>query len=359
MTEQLQSTVDNLQTQLSAVQAAIDGSTNSSLFKQPPFNGFKTEDINEWLAKFEKLSKLYSWTNAKRLGALPLMLGGPALAWYQTLPSETANDFPALIVPLKERFRAQNLDLFLRQELYACKQGLNEPLAMFTEDIIKRCQRLSLLDVEMMNISINGLKKEIKNNVILNQPKSFAEADNLARLRAAFSSTSVSENQTLENVSQQEQRIKELEGQVNLLLTFQKQQPKPVHALDSSFEANCPFQNGPNDYSNAFTNMSYGYNPFRTTKPDMIAAIDNRFQQPVSFGPQYAKRSFQYTARGRNLRTTDGQPICNFCQRVRHVSRYCRQRQSNQNQHQPNTPFQHFQPLLHLGAWGEFGGEKF
>ena len=208
---------------------------------------------------------------------------------------------------------------------------------MFTEDIIKRCQRLSLLDVKMMNIFINGLKKEIRNHVILNQPKSFAEADNLVRLRTAVLSTSVSENQNGENVFQQEQRIKELEGQVNLLLTFQKQQPKPAHALDSSFEANCPFQNGPNDYSNAFTNMSYGHNPFRTTKPDMIAAIDNRFQQPVPFSPQYAKRSFQNNARGHNLRTTDGQPICNFCQRVGHVSRYCRQRQSNQNQHQPKS----------------------
>ena len=36
MMEQLQSTVDNMQTQLSTVQAAIDGNTHSSLFKQPP-----------------------------------------------------------------------------------------------------------------------------------------------------------------------------------------------------------------------------------------------------------------------------------------------------------------------------------
>ena len=70
MAEQLRITVDNLQTQLSAVQAAIDGNTNSSLFKQPPFNGLPNEDVNEWLAKFDRLSKFYSWSNAKKLGAL-------------------------------------------------------------------------------------------------------------------------------------------------------------------------------------------------------------------------------------------------------------------------------------------------
>ena len=175
MMEQLQSTVDTLQTQLSAVQAAIDGNTKSSLFTKPPFNGYPTKDINEWLANFDRLSTFYSWTNTKRLSALPLLLGGPALAWYQTLPSETANDFPALVVALKGKCRAQNVDFISRQELYAHKQGLNEPLAIVTEDIIKRCQHLSLSDVEIMNILINELKKEIKNHVILYQPKSFAK----------------------------------------------------------------------------------------------------------------------------------------------------------------------------------------
>ena len=340
MAEQLQITVDNLQTQLSAVQAAIDGNTNSSLFKQPPFNGLPNEDVNEWLAKFDRLSKFYSWSNAKKLGALPLMLGGPALAWFQTLTNETANDYQALIEALKDRFRAQNLDFILRQELYARKQGPTEPLSVYTEDLIRKCQRLSLSDIEMMNLFINGLKNEIKSHVILNQPKTFAEADNLARLRSAVFSTSVSENllPSLGNTLQ-EQRIKELEGQVNLLMTYasQKQQQKPVHAIDTAFQSSLPLQNGLHGFSNAFNSVSYGQNELHNMN---VAAIDNRFQHPVHKNPQISRRSFQNGARGRNLRTTDGQPICNSCQRVGHVSRYCNLRQQNpapsQNQRQFN-----------------------
>ena len=33
--------------------------------------------------------------------------------------------------------------------------------------------------------------------------------------------------------------------------------------------------------------------------------------------------------RGRNLRSSDGQPICNFCSRVGHVERYCREKQGS------------------------------
>ena len=46
-------TVNNLQTQLTAVQAAIEGNSQISMFKLRPFSGALHEDINEWTAKCE------------------------------------------------------------------------------------------------------------------------------------------------------------------------------------------------------------------------------------------------------------------------------------------------------------------
>ena len=77
MVGQLQITVDNLQTQFSAVQAAIDGNANSSLFKQPLFNGLPNKDVNEWLAKFDRLSQFYGWSNAKKTRCTSLNVGWP------------------------------------------------------------------------------------------------------------------------------------------------------------------------------------------------------------------------------------------------------------------------------------------
>ena len=329
-------TVNNLQTQLTAVQAALDGNSNSGLFKHPMFNGLPNEDVNEWLAKFDRLSKFYSWSNAKKLGALPLLLGGSALAWYQTLPTEVTSDFSQLVEQFKVRFGVTNLEFIFRQELYSRKQGPNEPLSMYTEDIIRQCQRLSLSDVDMMNIFINGLKGDLKSHVILNQPKSFAEADNLARLRNAVNFSAGGQMPVANDFdTAQTRRIKELEGQVNLLMSLASQKeslrstPQPVQAIDSSVAAqadakalNNPFL--PLSVPEAMPPPPSTYFEMQHLRNDIIAAIDTRLSQnQLQKRPFNSQRFSNGTARGRNLRTTDGQPVCNNCQRVGHVSRYC------------------------------------
>ena len=68
-------------------------------------------------------------------------------------------------------------------------------------------------------------------------------------------------------------------------------------------------------------------NKLQKVKSDILAAIDARFEQNV---PSRSLKRFRqshpmYVPWGRNLRTTDGQPICNNCMWVGHVTRYCRE----------------------------------
>ena len=135
-------TVNNLQSQLSAAQASIEGHSQASMFKPRPFTGALSDDVNEWLAKFERFAKFYNWNSTKKLGAMVLLLEGPALSWFHTLPEETSNSFSRLVEALRNRFSASNMDFILRQELYAKKQGSSESLTNYTADIIRRCQRL-------------------------------------------------------------------------------------------------------------------------------------------------------------------------------------------------------------------------
>ena len=70
-----------------------------------------------------------------------------------------------------------------------------------------------------MNICINGLNERLRNSVILKQPKNFAEAENFARLTDAVKRTpGFTSSSPSAKLPQQEQRIKELKGQVNLLI---------------------------------------------------------------------------------------------------------------------------------------------
>ena len=319
---EIEEAVNNLQTQLTAVQAAIEGNSQVSLFKPRAFSGALHEDVQEWLAKFERFAKFYSWGNVKKLSVIVLLLEGPALTWFQTLPEATANSFPDLVNALKERFGATNIDFILRQELYARKQGHLEALASYTEDIIKRCQRLAINDNDLMNIFINGLNGELKSHVILNQPKSFLEAENLARLRDAVSKSSGVDSLPTVSPNPQDLCIKQLEGQVNMLLSLSSEKSHPaqqsVHAISPglSFQASASNQ---------------AAHEIHQAKAEIIAALQeiNRNQAPQR---QLNTRKFRNSGepRGRNLRTTDGQPICNFCQRVGHVARYCPERNSQE-----------------------------
>ena len=325
---EIEATVNNLQTQLTAVQAAIEGNSQISMFKPRPFSGALHEDVNEWTAKFDRFAKFYNWGNAKKLGAMVLLFEGPALSWFQTLPEETTNNFPSLVDALKTRFGATNIDFILRQELYARKQGPVEPLACYTEDIIKRCQRLSISENELMNIFINGLNSELKSHVILNQPKSFSEAENLARLRDAVSKSSGVNSLPVTGPTVQDQRIKQLEGQVNLLLSLtserQHSTQQSVHAISPGLIPQAP-------------PICHELSELQQVKTELIAALQDvkRNQVPQRQGQAYQNVRSPGDPRGRNLRTTDGQPVCNFCQRIGHVARYCDERHNQNNQHQP------------------------
>ena len=299
-----------LQNQMSAMQAALEGNSQASLFKPKMFNGFPTEDVNEWLLQFERYSKFYGWSNSKKLNALSLLLGGSASAWFQTLPNETTSDFNELVGELKKRFGSQNLEFFFRQELYSRKQGQNESLALYTEDIIKKSQRLSLFNKDMMNIFVNGLNDAIKIHVLLNQQKTIAEAENLARLRDSVSKT-IAHTLPLAppSVPAQEQRIKELESQVNLLFSLANKTPHQDVAQLDALSAN-----------NTIVTPSQAANPsgdFQSLRHEIIAAIQKCFRQEArrsNHGNNQPNLKATNTfARGRNIRTSDGRPICNAC----------------------------------------------
>ena len=184
-------------------------------------------------------------------------------------------------------FGAQSLEFIFRQELYTRKQGPNEPLSLYTEDVIKKCQRLLLSENEMMNVFINGLVEDLRNHVILGQPKTFAEAENLACLRNAVKHASgVSSPLTAsqDKNALQEQKIKELEGQVNLLMSIAAKNneqraslPKPVQALEANAQIATKCQTNPflPDPQPPVPSVS----DFHSLKTDLIAAVDARFRK--------------------------------------------------------------------------------
>ena len=227
----------------------LEGTLQSGLFQLHSFTGLPNEDINKWLPRFEPFAKFRDYFNAKTLNTLPLSLGGPAKAWFDTEWTEAKADLMALTDGLETRCGSQLLEFPFRQELYARKQGSTEPWSLYTKDISKKSQHLSFSDEDLMNIFINGLQDDVKNHVNLNQPNLFGEAENLARLREAISKSSGISNQfTAPQSMQQEQWAKELESNMNLLVSLVGQNKGNMFPPVSTFDqkqihaANSPLQ---------------------------------------------------------------------------------------------------------------------
>ncbi len=198
-------------------------------------------------------------------------------------------------------------------------------------------------------------------HVILNQPKSFSEAENLARLRDSVRKTS-NASSALSVANPQDQKIKELEGQINLLLSIAKQKnsapvSQPVQAFDPIVFNQ---QNQQTQQISEFQSMSeIASASMPDFKNEIIAAIQTGFSNAQSSTFRGNPRQDQVSrggARGRSLRTMDGQPVCNNCHRVGHVARYCWSRQPQQPQYQmperpifqQQVPQQQFAPRFNL-----------
>lgn len=409
----VEETVETLRTQMVAMQTAIEGQSASSFFRPKTYSGFSHEDVTDFIERFERYAKFYNWSNNKKLSAISLLFEGPALAWFYTVPEETRNNFANLLTALRQRFASPNEQFLQRQELNDRKQSKGESLSSYTEDIIRRCNRLELNDTNRMNSFISGLNDELKSHVILNRPKTFEEAESLARLKDAVNkstrcapdtklqgSTTLidqihgllndpkivgkeekrpSHNDQHYERTQERQRISELEGQVQLLMTaINRPKESTIAPMSTTYRSGA---------------SATGIQDVESLKKEIIASVrdemrketqhDFRPQQPEP-RPTYNTRYPRRESRGRNLRTTDGQPICNSCRKVGHVARYCKesgtpsylqfpfQNQSNaptfsappppvsQPYYFPSTQFRHNHNTDHLNdqgpsTWGHRG----
>ena len=92
--------------------------------------------------------------------------------------------FEHLVQAFKDQFINPASVWLWRQQLSARKQTETADYACY---IRRLCKHLNLSAAKTMHYFIQGLRPNLKNHVIIVQPKGFAEAENLANLKEAVS----------------------------------------------------------------------------------------------------------------------------------------------------------------------------
>ena len=77
----------------------------------------------------------------------------------------------------------------------ARKQGAKESLDSYIEFINSTCQKLGVSKEDQLHFFVNGLRDEIKREVLMHKPLDYQSAENLARLKVSVDRT-IAENRT-------------------------------------------------------------------------------------------------------------------------------------------------------------------
>ena len=151
---------------------------NRPVVEFPLFYGDEREDVREFLGNYRRAGLLNGWDEEKLALGLPLFLKKHASLWFKTLSRSENLTFKVLSQNLISHLES-NVTLWqLRQKLER-RQLLGETVANYYYDILSFCPRLNLPKSEWLYCFVRGLRPEIRDHVILQQPTDVDSALNL------------------------------------------------------------------------------------------------------------------------------------------------------------------------------------
>ena len=145
----------------------------------PVFKGGENEDVHEFIDNYKRAAHLSGWSPDNLATGLFLYLRGNAAVYMRTLLGADEMSFDDLASALVKRFASGATNWRLRQTLAERVQLENESVADYAGSLRKLFARLNLLRSEWMHKFVLGLKKEISEYIILQQPGGFEKAEEL------------------------------------------------------------------------------------------------------------------------------------------------------------------------------------
>ena len=182
---------EDLDTDTPNILTEVMSGTNSinPQFKIEPFSGLNFENAENWLKRFQALARLQGWTEAQQLEAFRLCLTGPAEVWYEALPTTEPDgdekphrkDLTAAFAAFQEKW--VNTSSWLKEsQLHQRRQGPTETVEVYAATMRQKMAQLKKSESEMLALFVHGLREEIKQQVILRDPKDLDDAEYAAKL---------------------------------------------------------------------------------------------------------------------------------------------------------------------------------
>ena len=292
--------------------------------KDPPiFQGENGEDVVEWLASYEQIVEYNMWTDDQALRNLGMALGGVARRWFVSLLPRPET-FQTLRTELLDAFKPQNYEMEIESQLRSRTQKDGESAVNYCYDMIYLCNKLDPNMPESFKVQhiIRGLNPSLVIKVYPFLSLPYDSKDLLKQIQIQCQASQLAGRNSLHQT-----QIPHYHVQPTTSTALPIAQPIPT-LLTPSPTSNQEIQN----VSTFKTEFLAEIKGLRKDFQDEMAKERDFFMsviKQVTQRPYYANQSSSGSGpdRNRNKRTRNGDPICNSCQKVGHIARYCPSRE--------------------------------
>ena len=258
------------------------------------FFGEPGEDVEKWLKSFDRISKANGWSERRQIEILPAFLRDRAAEFYDELPDSQQSDWEELKNALIDHFLPKEARRFYYADLYARKQGTTESAEDFgrvIQQLVRRAYTEMPLEHQatlMREHFVNGLRPALKRIVLISDPSDFNKAVEVAKREEINDHVVNGTAPWTQTFCSTERPVAPVAG-----ISNEKHLQDRIHRLENAVEK-------------------------------LTTALT---ETKISPGPPNYGRRYNWSS-DRNLRSTDGRPICNFCKKVGHYERECRSKRS-------------------------------
>lgn len=305
-------------------QAAAAATPQARPFIGPPtFKGTPEESVTEWLTCYEHVASLNTWDADTKVKFLYLALEGDAKKWYTTqILTEAPDSWEAWTTRIKSCFSSRHAAEIAHLRLQNRIQLPSERPEQYYYDVMQLCARLdpTMAEEDRLRHLLRGLCPSTMEKIVISNPGSCAEfLQILQRINQAALMARASGPPPACQPAGPYPWTAIAAGTPNNATGMQPPSVSPVvfdraHDAAACAAAGCVQGHGtptPNKDVKAIADSIEAL-------AERLKAIEDQLRHPPAPWPP------------RGSRYDDGRPWCNYCKRIGHVTRQCRNRDEEQ-----------------------------